>query len=133
MKNDQLERWQELCAQAEGGLQDMARILVVSNDNVLLQTRRMLLESNGYEVVASLGYEASVEQCKRGGFDLFILGHSMPQADKQKLVSTFRRECPAPIISLLRPNEAPLADADYHIEPDPVKLLELVDGLLKAA
>ena|SRR5947209_1273209 len=111
----------------------MARILVVSNDEALLQTRRMLLQSSGYEVVASLGYQPSVEHCKRGGFDLFILGHSIPKADKQELVKTFREECAAPIISLLRPDEPPLTTADYHIEPDPRRLIDLVNAVLKSS
>jgi hypothetical protein len=93
----------------------------------------MLLEASGYEVVASLGYETSLNNCRRGGFDVFILGHSIPKTDKRELINTFRKECPAPIVSLLRPNEAPLAGADYNIEPDPLKLLELVDELLKRA
>ena len=42
----------------------------------------MLLRSCGYEVVAILGYAESLKACRKGNFDLFILGHSIPHAEK---------------------------------------------------
>ena len=78
------------------------RILSVSYDEVLLRTRHMLLAREGYEVVSAAGFSASLEKCKEGGFDLFVLGHSIPQEEKQRLAEEFRRMCPAPIISLRR-------------------------------
>lgn len=60
----------------------MARILSVSCDESLLHTREMLLRSCGYEVVATLGYAESLKACRKGNFDLFILGHSIPHAEK---------------------------------------------------
>lgn len=53
------------------------RILSVSYDASLLATRRMLLEQKGYEVTSALGFSEAIECCKRSGFDLFILGHSI--------------------------------------------------------
>lgn len=80
----------------------MARILLASSDESLLRTRQMLLEEKGHEVVSSLGVVSSLEHCRAGGFDLFILGHSISHRQKQRLVETFKRFCPAPIISLRR-------------------------------
>jgi hypothetical protein len=48
----------------------MARILSVAYDEPLLRTRHLLLEREGYEVVSSLGFADSLEQCKRDNFDL---------------------------------------------------------------
>ncbi len=107
----------------------MPRILSVSYDEPLLRTRHMLLQTRGYEVVSSLGFTSSMEHCKRGGFDLFILGHSIPSSDKQQLVKTFRETCPGRVISLLRPDEALVDGADYHIQPDPEPLLALIDRI----
>ena len=107
------------------------RILSVSYDDLLLHTRHLLLEREGYDVVSSIGFIESLEHCKRGGFDLFILGHSIPHSDKQQLVETFRRVCPAPIISLRRnAGEQLVRGAEYHIEPDPETLLNLASRVL---
>jgi len=107
-----------------------ARILSVSYDEVLLRTRQMLLEREGYQVVSSYGFTSSLRHCKDGSFSLFILGHSIPQADKQELVRTFREYSDGPVISLLRTGEQLLDQADYHIQPDPEPLLKLVGEVL---
>lgn len=107
-----------------------ARILIVSYDEPLLLTRRMLLERNGYDVTSALGFTASVEECKKGGFHLLLLGHSIAKTDKQQMVKTFREHCPAPIVSLLRSNEPLVDGADYHIQSDPAALLELIGKIL---
>src|SRR5262249_13720036 len=84
-----------------------------------------------YDTVSSLGFIVSLQHCKRGNFDLFILGHSIPYSDKRQLVEEFRRVCAAPIISLRRgPGEQLVEGADYHIEPDPEPLLELVGRIV---
>jgi DNA-binding response OmpR family regulator len=107
------------------------RILSVSYDEVLLRTRHMLLEREGYEVVSAAGFSASLEKCTQGGYDLFVLGHSIPQSEKQKLVEEFRSTCPAPIISLRRSSgEQLVVHADYHIEPDPEPLLKLISDFV---
>ena len=109
----------------------MAQILSVSYDELLLETRATLLRHEGYDVVSARGFEESLECCKQGGFDLFVLGHSIPQEDKLRLVQTFRRHCRAPVISLLRNCDAPVAGADFHIEPDPRELLQAVANTLR--
>jgi len=50
-----------------------ARILSVSYDEVLLATRHLLLEHEGYQVISVMGLPAALEKCKEGGFDLFVL------------------------------------------------------------
>lgn len=111
----------------------MARILSVSYDELLLRMRHLLLEHEGYGVVSSSGFTESLQFCNRGGFDLFVLGHSIPHSDKQQLVETFRSvNRTAGVISLRRnPAEQLVLGADYHIEPDPEPLLELVARILK--
>lgn len=102
-------------------------ILSVSYDLPLLRTRNMLLEREGYEVVSTSTLQESLKRCREGGFDLFILGHSIPHADKQKLVKEFRRQCEGAVISLRRSaGDQAVDDADYAIEPDPEPLLKLI-------
>ena len=109
-----------------------ARILSVSYDRILLKTREMLLQTQGYDVVSAVGFERAKERCKEGGYDLFVLGHSIPHEEKQKMVEIFRQVCPAPIISLRRSTgEQPVDGADYHIEPDPEPLMQLVAQIMR--
>ena len=104
-----------------------ARILSISYNEVLLQTRHLLLEMQGYEVVSALDLNSALNHCKSGGFDIFVLGHSIPHAEKEQMVNAFRDSCPNPIISLRRnAGQQPLAGADYDIEPDPEPLLKLI-------
>jgi DNA-binding response OmpR family regulator len=109
----------------------MARILSVSYDETLLRTRASLLQHEGYDVISVQGFVEGLEKCKQGGFDLFILGHSIPHKDKQQLVQTFRQSCRAPVISLLRNCDAPLGSADLHVEPEPRKLLQAIAEMLQ--
>jgi hypothetical protein len=107
------------------------RVLSVSYDPVLLQTRHMLLEAAGYGVVSALGFEASLEQCNHGDFDVLVLGHSINHPEKIKMVETFRSVCPGVIIALRRTNEPLVRGADYEIEPDPELLLKLIAEIFR--
>lgn len=113
--------------------QPKAKILSVSYDEVLLATRHLLLEHEGYEVISVMGLAAALEKCKQGGFDLFVLGHSINHSEKCKMVDAFRAVCPSPIISLRRSEgEQPVDGAEYHIEPDPESLLTLIAQIVLA-
>jgi DNA-binding response OmpR family regulator len=105
----------------------MARILSVSYDLLLLQMRHMIMENAGYEVVSVHTLEKGLEHCKQGGFDGFVLGHSIPDDDKRKMVDFFRQSCAAPIISLRRgASEKSVDGAEFKIYPDPEALLKLL-------
>jgi DNA-binding response OmpR family regulator len=109
----------------------VARILSVSYDETLMRMRHLILQNAGYSVVSVHGYGAAMEHCKQGGFDLFVLGHSIPHQEKRKMVDAFRKLCPAPVISLTRAwTESRVDNADFHIEPEPEPLLELIAGLV---
>jgi DNA-binding NtrC family response regulator len=106
------------------------RILSVSYDDILLTVREMLLTEQGYEVTSALGFTAAVDQCQKSHFDLFILGHSIPDRDKIHLIQTFKENCPAPIVSLERIGESRVP-SDFHASPDdPAKFVKVVDDIL---
>jgi DNA-binding NtrC family response regulator len=106
------------------------RILSVSYDMSLLATRKMLLEQKGYAVENGYGFSKALALCSAGGFDLFILGHSIPYDDKLALIESFRAHCPAPILSLERHGEH-FVPCDYHASPDdPGKFLETIENVL---
>jgi DNA-binding response OmpR family regulator len=103
------------------------KILSISYQEPLLQTRHMLLEQQGYHVISALGFTEAMTHCRIGGFDLFVLGHSIPTRDKDELIRTFRENCNAPILSLRRHGEPEVDAAEYHIFPDdPRELLNKV-------
>lgn len=109
-----------------------ACILSVSYYEPLAKTFQMLLEREGYEVVSTLTFEASIKTCEQGNFDMLILGHSIPLEEKLQIVEHFRRTCPAPIISL-RPSagETQIHTADFQIDPDPKVILETVTEIVR--
>lgn len=106
------------------------RILSVSYDLSLLATRQWLLEQRGYIVTSAHGFTKAMEQCHQPDFDLFVLGHSIPGADKLSLIKTFRENCSAPILSLERHGED-FVQCDFHASPDePEKFVTVVDDIL---
>lgn len=112
----------------------LTRILSVSSDVSLLNTREMLLRTQGYEVTSSITFEEALNHCTNGIlFDLLILGHSMPRHQKEALANAFRAHNHTTIIALHRSGDAPMACADYEIEPDPSEVLALVSKIFNRA
>ncbi len=111
---------------------EMARILSTSYDEALLRTRAWMLEREGHEVVSALGFHEAREACKGSGFYLFILGHSIPQADKLEMIAWFRAANPGgTVIALTRANEPRLPDVDYYVHPgNPEDLIRVLRSLM---
>ena len=83
-------------------------------------------------MVSTSELTSTLEQCKQGGFDLFVLEHFVPDEDKHRMVQAFRTTCPGPIISLRRTTgEQKVDGAEYHIEADPEPLLKLVADIVR--
>lgn len=109
----------------------MARILSVSYDISLLESRRLILESIGHEVVSALSFFEALKACQsQKDFDLFILGHSISREDKEALVSAFRAHCPGIVVALKRPGEAPVQGADFEIEPAPDGIVNVITQIV---
>jgi CheY-like chemotaxis protein len=110
--------------------QTRARILSVSYDLSLLETRQLLLERCGYDVVSAEGFAAAIDACAPD-FDLVIMGHSIPRRDKRAIVAELRLHgCNARVLSLLRSNERPIPEAAEAVHPDPQQVLDAVARLL---
>jgi len=76
----------------------------------------MLLEREGYKVSSALGFKEGMANCSDGSarsFDLFILGHSIPITEKERLIAAFRSNATAPILSLWKHNEQVDCSVDY--------------------
>lgn len=105
----------------------MPRILSISYDQALLHTRELMLSREGFEIESAVGFSAAVEACKKGQFDLVIMGHSIPPADKAAILKQLRAMCDTPILALRRPNEEPLKTAEYNLDSgDPQAFLTYV-------
>jgi CheY-like chemotaxis protein len=110
----------------------MANILSVSYDKALLTIRQQILERRGYSVTSACGLREALQQCNsETPFDLFIVGHSIPQTEKEALIEHFRANRPAaPVVALKRLGETEVRGANLSIEPTPPDLLRAVDGLV---
>jgi len=106
-----------------------ARILSVSYYEPVLRTWALLLEARHYETVCASRLESAIECCKGPSVDILVLGSSVPLTDKQLIIAAFRESSTAPVISVPLAENDLTDGADYHIEPDPDALLELIDKL----
>jgi len=113
----------------------MARILSVSYDDTLLRTRELLLEGRGHRVVSCLGFTKALDQSAKQGFDMLVVGHSIPAGDKARIIDRFREYNPmAEVVALMRTGEARLETVDYYLNPgDPVAFLETIDRIAERA
>ena len=107
------------------------RILSLSYDVALLDSRQMLLEQHGYEVRSVIGLASALEACQERAYDLVIIGHSIPLAHKRKMLEQLRAVCDTPVLALQRTGER-LQDADYFFSPveGPRAFLDAVDRIL---
>lgn len=109
----------------------MARILSISYNSSLLRTRQFVLESRGHKVTSALGFIAAIEHCKTADYDLAIIGHSIPDGDKEQMIKELRNVCSAPVLALTKPNEEPLKIADYNVDAfNPDGFLQFVDEIV---
>jgi DNA-binding response OmpR family regulator len=107
----------------------VTRILSVSADKSLLESREMLLREFGYDVTSAWGASEGVKYCT-AKFDLLIIGHSMPHEQKQALVKAFRAHNCAPVLALHRENEETLEGVDFEIPPEPQVVISAVASLI---
>jgi len=109
----------------------MSRILSISYDEALLHTREMLLRREGFAVESALGFSEAVQACEKSEFDLVIMGHSIPPAEREQLIRQLRAVCSTPILALRRANEPLLRTADYNLDSgDPAHFRSYILGIL---
>src|ERR1700745_261595 len=93
------------------------RILSISYDDILLTTRQLILEQEGFSVASAHRFAEASLICKNDHtFDLIVMGHSMPRADKTALIEMLKPHCPAPVLSIRRHNDPPLPEAQFSVD-----------------
>ena len=79
----------------------MPRILIVDDDRSVLNAIRLLLELEGYEVVAAANGRDGIEAISTTPFDLAIVDIFMPGMDGLETIKTFGRLAPGlPVIAV---------------------------------
>ena len=105
------------------------RIVCVSWVPQLALTRSMMLRDAGYSVTSLVG-PAGLEECCPDA-DLMVLAHSVPAEGKLEAIKRFRQVSSAPVLSLLRPNQEKLPEADFGVEAfSPDEFLAAVERII---
>jgi CheY-like chemotaxis protein len=96
----------------------MALVLCTGRDEVLLQTRKMILEQAGHRVILAASDQEVASACERQKFDVAVLGQSVSPAAKRALSNLLRQLCPT--VKILELHQAYQAravrDADSWLE-----------------
>ena len=109
------------------------RILSISYDESLLTTRKLLLEGAGFDVVPAFGFAEAATICHFDhNFDLIVMGHSIPKADKAALIEMIRQHCETPLLCMHRSSESPMPEAEFSVNSadGPKVLIEAVKAAL---
>jgi DNA-binding NtrC family response regulator len=118
------QRWERMASDK--------KIFCVSYDAELLSTRRLVLQQAGFAVSTATSLEEAKRCLGHEDFDLAIIGHSMPRADREVLAREIKRSnADTVIISLYRgiAESEELAEASLSISAGPEALVDLVTSL----
>lgn len=109
------------------------QILSLTYDPSLAHTREMLLTGAGFEVSTFHDVKMAIAACQSNSYDLVVLGHSIPLAERKALVQAVHSHCAAPVLALLRHGEPPVPKADYFFDSaeSPARLLATVQDILR--
>ena len=104
-----------------------AKILSIGDDPLLLYSRRLVLESEGY-FVASLRSDAIIEAEKLRGFDLVVLCHSIPEEMANHILDALWRLAPnTPVLLVTRFDRAGYTSTHYvPVSANPAAMLTVV-------
>lgn len=108
-------------------MHDRPRILSIGDDPILLYSRRLVLERDGY-LVASLRSDAVIEDAQLRGFDLVMLCHSVPDNVANRILEVLWRLTPQTPVLLVSGPDRPFGSGPHQITvpAHPVALLDAV-------
>ncbi len=102
------------------------KILVVSRDPKLGDTRRKVLEEAGYEVVSASDPESLVA-VNLESVRLVVVGYSLKPSEKRRIWVKARELCNAPVLELFRNGGPELIEANhFHESQAPDDFIEKV-------
>ncbi|MFB3815422.1 MAG: hypothetical protein ACE14L_15065 [Terriglobales bacterium] len=109
------------------------RILCISNDQALLNSRTAVLRRAGYRVTSTMDHSAALELLAgdRRQFHAVIIGHSVPRAHRDEVAAAARRSHVAVLVTCAQ-DEGRATPADAYVEAlsGPQTLLSSLASLL---
>jgi DNA-binding NarL/FixJ family response regulator len=105
-------------------------ILSVGRDTTLLALRNLLLAQSGYKVVSAHAHIDFVHKLFDVDFDAVIFCHSIPAADRQRMVALVRRYRPsAKVVALEDFADRGCSFADATVVGDSYDLIGVLDKM----
>lgn len=113
--------------------QSKRKILVVSRDPKLADTRKTVLEAAGFTVVLAMDERAVEQACSSNGIDLIMLGYSLAPSDKRRVWAKSRQYCDVPILELHKGTAPELVERNVftHESKHAQDFLHSVERLLR--
>lgn len=104
------------------------RILCVSFDKTVSESREFALQEQGHEVVTTTDIDQAMEYLDSLKFDLVIIGHRFDKSDKRALINEVHQRYHTPVLLVCGASADEDLDADVR-----VFAIEGIDGLVDAA
>ena len=106
----------------------MASILHISYYPGLLQSRQIMLEKEGHQVVSALGNEQGMALAGSGQFDVVVIGFSSGTSTRDAMVGWLKQHVPqTPVVVLLANSSEHFPNADREaLSEDPQLWLNAV-------
>jgi hypothetical protein len=110
------------------------RILSVTVDRPVSQTRHLVLRSVGHYVHAVGNAEEALKSLEAGQFDLALVGHSIGYQQQRALTLEIKRRWRLPVIVIPHSvgSRIPEADREVEVLSDPTVLLSHIQDLLNS-
>jgi len=96
----------------------MAVVMCVSTDDTLSQTRRMILEGAGHNVLSVRNIPEAQRACAEHAVEVVVIGQGVPRPERVRVFDLVREQCPAAkVLELYRPSDGKaLQGADDWLE-----------------
>lgn len=108
----------------------MAKILSVASTEVLMTTRKLLLEQQGFSVHSALNLAEVDVLDKTEKIDLALIGHGFPAPEKRKIANLINHYYPGlPILEMCF-NSPEIPGADFVLSDSPSELIAAIKLVL---
>jgi hypothetical protein len=108
-------------------MDNIPRVLVFSHDQMLLETRQLILEAF-FRVVGAGKIQEAETLIAKHKFDLIVLCHSLPRQESQRVLDLVDEQCPeTKVLILTIPGSDPIhpvSNQDLMTESGPYYLLK---------
>ncbi len=106
-------------------------ILSVCSDRLLLHSRTMLLDADGYGIVEAASCAQALSALQLSEFDLIMLDYALPEADARKIIAVAKKGTSALPVIMLTPIQCSVPEEGvYPVDSlDPKALLDIVSAV----